>query len=169
MNFDAATKILSKVNGATFAGLDTLVTVKLKGGKKNPFQGRVTKRTEGSSVMLFTNKNSSGYANMVKRRLEEEGKDASGFELKARTWGERIPNTPFVAHKDKNYLECVFLKGGKSTYMVDGEVIDVDTIEGFDKPVVSDVSQGGLDNRVVIRTYDITSIEKMRVMGEQLV
>jgi len=168
MNYDDVKNVLDKVNGATFAGLDTVTQVKLKGGKKNPLQGRVTKKTQGSTVMLFTNKNSNGYANMVKRRLEKEGKDAGSFELKPRTWGQRIDNTPFVEHKEKKYLECVFIKGGKSVYMVDDTEVDANEIEGLDNPKVADVSQGGLDNKVIIRTYAIESIEKMRVMGEKI-
>lgn len=168
MNYDDVRNVLDKVNGATFAGIDTVTQVKLKGGKKNPFQGRVTKKTEGSTVMLFTNKNSNGYANMVKRRLAQEGKDAGSFELKPRAWGQRIDNTPFVEHKESKYLECIFIKGGKSVFMVDGKEVDEDQIEGLPEKKQYDDSQGGLDNKVIIRTYAIDSIEKMRVLGEKI-
>ena len=168
MNYDAVKKVLDKVNGATFAGLDTVTDVNLKGGKKNPFQGRVTKMTKGSTVMLFTNKNSNAYENMVKRRLEEEGKEASSFELKPRAWGQRIPNSPFVEHNEKKYIECIFIKGGESVFMVDGEVFDKDQIEGMPESNSSEESQGGLDNKVIIRTYAIDSIAEMRVLGEKV-
>lgn len=168
MKYESVKNVLDAVNGATFAGLDTVTQVKLKGGKKNPFQGRVTKMTKGSTVMLFTNKNSNAYENMVKRRLEQEGKDPSSFELKARAWGQRVPNTPFVEHKEKQYLECVFIKGGKSVYLVDGEEIEKNQIEGLEDASVSEESQGGLENKVVIRTYAIDSIEEIRVLGEKV-
>jgi hypothetical protein len=168
MKFEAVKNVLETINGATFAGLDTVTQVKLKGGKKNPFQGRVTKMTKGSTVMLFTNKNSNAYENMVKRRLEQEGKDPSSFELKPRAWGQRVPNTPFVEHKEKNYLECVFIKGGKSVYLVDGEEIEKDQIEGLEDAPVNEDSQGGVENKVVIRTYAIDSIAEIRVLGEKI-
>jgi hypothetical protein len=168
MNYDAVKDILNKVNGATFAGIDTVTQVKLKGGKKNPLQGRVTKKTQGSTVMLFTNKNSNSYSNMVKRRLEQEGKDVESFELKPRAWGQRIENSPFVEHKEKKYLECIFIKGGKSVYMIDDKEADVVSIEGLDITKPSAESQGGLDNKVVIRTFAIDSINKMRVFGEKI-
>lgn len=168
MKYEDVKRVLDKVNGATFAGLDTVTQVKLKGGKKNPFQGRVTKMTKGSTVMLFTNKNSNGYENMVKRRLEKEGKDAESFALKPRAWGQRIENSPFVEHKDKKYIECIFIKGGESVYMVDGKEVSKDEIEGLPDAKPSDDSQGGVENKVVIRTYAIDSIEKMRVLGEKI-
>jgi hypothetical protein len=168
MNYDQVKEILDQVNGATFAGLDTVTQVKLKGGKKNLLQGRVSKVTTGSTVMIFTNKNSNGYANMVKRRLEQEGKDVTSFELKPRAWGQRVPNSPFVDHKEKKYIECIFLKGGKSVYMIDDKEVNADEIEGLEIAVASEESQGGLDNKVIIRTYAIDSIEKMRVMGETI-
>ena len=52
--------------------------------------------------------------------------------------------------------------------MVDDTEVDANEIEGLDDPKVADVSQGGLDNKVIIRTYAIESIEKMRVMGEKI-
>ena len=168
MKYEDVKRVLDKVNGATFAGIDTVTQVKLKGGKKNPFQGRVTKITKGSSVMLFTNKSSNGYENMVKRRLEQEGKDAQSFALKPRAWGQRIENTPFVEHKDKKYIECIFIKGGDSVYMVDGVEVSKDQIEGLPDVKPSDDSQGGVDNKVVIRTYAIDNIKKMRVLGEKI-
>lgn len=168
MKYEDVKRVLDKVNGATFAGLDTITEVKLLGGKKNPFQGRVIKMTKGSTVMLFTNKNSNGYENMVKRRLEQEGKDATGFELKPRAWGQRIENSPFVEHKEKKYIECIFIKGGKSVFMVDGKEVDKEEIEGLPDAKPSDESQGGVDNKVIIRTYAVDSIEKMRVLGEKI-
>ena len=92
---------VSGINGASFIGLDTLTDVKLTGGKSNPMQGLVQKASIGSSVMVFQNKNSNGYENMVRRRLEAEGKNAETFEVKPRAWGTRIENTPLVHHIDK--------------------------------------------------------------------
>lgn len=158
---------LANVSGASFIAIDTLTTEALKGGKKNPMQGRVTKTTTGSSVMVFQNKNGSAYAAMVERRLAAEGKDPKDFELKPRTWGERIKNTPFITHKGELYLEVIFLKAGKSTFFLDGKEIARDDIEGIEKTPPAEGAQGGLseDRQVVIRTYKVESITGMRVDG----
>ncbi len=56
---DKFAKIFDNVNGGSFVGIDTLTDVPLLGGKKNPQQGRVQKRTVGNQVMVFQNKKSS--------------------------------------------------------------------------------------------------------------
>ena len=65
-------EILGQVKGTTFARLDYRTSIKLPGGKKNPYQGRVEKIVRDASVMLFSSH--AGYINMVNRRLKEEGK-----------------------------------------------------------------------------------------------
>jgi hypothetical protein len=163
--------ILAKVNGASFVSIDTLTEVKLKGGRSNPFQGRVTKLHTGASVMVFQNKKSNGYENMVRRRLLAEGKDPETFELKPRKWGTRIPETPFIEHIKmgdngkqfiERYLEVIFLKAGTSQLMVDGKPYDGE-IPGLPEDVEDPESQGGLDNKVIIRTYKCDSIKCIRV------
>lgn len=157
---------MDTIKGTRFASVDTTTDVKLKGGKGNPFQGRVYKKTLGSTVILAVSAENV-YANMVKKRLLEEGKDFSEFKLKPRTWGVREGDTCIINHNDKKYLECIFVKGGKSTYYVDGVETDPSEIQGLDEPVkVNEESQGGLENKVVIRTYDINSIDEIRINGE---
>lgn len=160
--------VVANVSGNSFVGLDTEVKVALKGGKANPMQGRVTKRTIGSSVMVFQNKNINGYAAMVERRLKSEGKNPKSFELGPRKWGERIPNTPLIKHTNKagetkHYLEVIFLKSGSSTYYLDGKVIEKDQIEGLDDTDRTPTGQGGLEDQVIIRTYDVASLTKVRI------
>lgn len=158
---------LNDFKGSQIIGLDTATTVKLRGGMKNPMQGRVRKVTEGSLVMLF--KGSNGYSNMVNRRLAkqidltEDLLDQIGgreFTPGPRAWGHRIPGTPFVHHKDKDYLECIFLRAGKSKYFLNGEEIAKEEIQGLDQKVEG--AQGGLRDKVIIRTYAMNSIIKIR-------
>ena len=148
------------VNGASFIGLDTETDVKLKGGKKNPLQGKVTKRTIGANVMVFQNINGSGYGKMVARRLAKEGKDPASFELQPRKWGQRIEGTPFIEHKGQVYVEVIFLSAGVSQHLVDGVVVDPSTIDGMPGTKEESV-QGGLDNKVIIRTYKANSIKRV--------
>ncbi len=156
------TLLNDNVNGATFIAIDTITTPKLKGGKKNPLQGRVTKHMTGANVMVFQNKNSSGYDNMVKRRLEKEGKNPDSFQLSPRAWGTRLIGTPIVEHKGQYYLEVIFLKSGKIHYEVDGVVTDPEMIEGLNLEK-REGNQGGLNDKVIIRTFKIDSLEKITI------
>ena len=153
---------LQAVNGASFISIDTETDPRLKGGKSNPHKGAVKKVMVGASVMVFQNKNSSGYDNMVKRRLEKEGKNADSFTLSPRTWGTRIPETPFIEHNGKYYLEVIFLHSGDVHYELNGEVIDKADVEGLDE-AVTEAKQGGLNDKVIIRTFQLESLREVRI------
>ena len=123
MRLETILNAVETISGAAFIGIDTDSIVSLKGGKKNPLQGRVHKVTLGSTVMCFQHKYTNGYENMVRRRLEQEGKDPDSFKLSPRVWGTRLPELPIVVHeKDgvvKHYLEVIFMQQGKSHYYLD--------------------------------------------------
>lgn len=162
---------VTNVSGASFVGMDTLTTVSLLGGKANPHKGRITKRMTGASVMCFQNKNINGYAAMVARRLEAEGKDSASFELGSRAWGERMPNLPIVRHEKNGitvyYMEVIFLKPGKVEFLLDGEIITKSEIIGLaDK---DEGAQGGLENKVIVRTFGVDSITAIRIDGKEFV
>ena len=157
------------VNGASFVGIDTLTEVTLRGGKDNPHQGRITKRMVGARVMVFQNKTVNGYEAMVQRRLLQEGKDPASFELQPRKWGTRIPNMPIVEHEKDGcvnyYLEVIFLAAGEVEYKCDGLPIAKDDILGLIECVPAPDSQGGLDNKVIVRSFKADSITEVRIDG----
>jgi hypothetical protein len=165
-------KEIDKIKGTTFCGITTLTAVKLKGGKKNEMQGRVTKKMEDGNVMLFSNTKDPGYVSIVRKRMIAEGKDPDTFTPKPRAWGTRMGNSPFIEHNNKHYLECFFISSGKTTYYLDDEVIEKEDIEGLDikAPVTEkqEESQGGIENKVVIRTFAIESIENLKLKGKQI-
>ena len=156
---------LMQLNGCAIGAITTETNVTLKGGKKNAMQGKITKRMEGGNVMFFCNSNSNTYNNMVKKRLTAEGKDAANFKLGKRVWGERIIDTCFVQHKGQMYVEVVFLKKPtKIDYFLAGQAIDKTAIEGL--PVdKAEGKQGGLNNKVIIRTYKLASLLKIKMGG----
>jgi hypothetical protein len=158
------------VNGATFIRIDTHTEVKLRGGKANPMQDRITKRVIGSRVMVFQNKKSNGYENMVKRRLENEGKNPANFTLSERKWGVRVPDMPIVTNETEAgteyYLEVIFLEAGEPEYLLDGNPIGKDEIEGL-PPVPAKTGQGGLNDQVIIRTYKAESILAVKHSGKE--
>lgn len=154
---------LIQVQGSAIASFTAETVVPLKGGKKNPMQGRVTKVAEGCNVMFFTNSNTNAYNNMVKKRLATEGKNPEAFQLSPRVWGERIPDTPFVQHKGEIYVEAVFLRAPKIVrYLLDGVAIAKAAIIGL--PAESEEGkQGGLDDKVIIRTYKLSSLKSIKM------
>lgn len=158
---------VSGINGNTFIGIDTLTDVKLSGGKANVMQGKVKKCCVGSNVMVFQNKTTNGYANMVEKRLIAEGKNPESFELQPRSWGTRIENTPLVFHEEKEqyYLEVIFIKAGEVSYLLDGKPIKKELVEGLPESKEYD-GQGGLDNKVIIRSYKIDSISRITIAKE---
>lgn len=168
---------LSQFQGSQIVGLDTLVQVELTGGKANPQQGKVTKMVEGSLVMLF--KNGTGYKNMVNRRLKKQAEEGvflteDLFSIIAnpewtpgpRVWGERVEKSPFITHKGNTYLECIFLKAGKVKYFLDGLEIPKENILGLKEK--TEGLQGGLENKVIIRTYLLESILKVRKSKKEM-
>jgi len=167
---------LNDFSGCQIIGLDTRVNVPLRGGKSNPLQGKVTKVSTGNLVMVF--KSSAGYRNMVNRRLKKqweehmltedlfqaidrESSGSGGFTPGPRQWGQRIPDTPFVEHKGKQYLECIFLRPGQSRYFIDGVEVDFSEIQPM-LPTKTEGEQGGLRDKVIIRTFAMESIIKVR-------
>lgn len=165
LTYTVAQKLLATVDGAGFAGIDTVTAVTLKGGKGNPQQGRITKLHNGANVMLFTNKRTNAYKAMVERRLIAEGKNASDFQLQPRRWGKRIVDSPFVELEGEHYIEVIFLKAGTSTYEQDRKPINKNDIVGL--PEHKEGKQGGLENSVVIRTYKLSSIKAIRIDGTE--
>jgi hypothetical protein len=153
-------RIFAGVNGATFISIDTSTVVPLNGGQSNPMLGRVRKIQIGSNVMVFQNKNINGYEAMVRRRLENEGKSPDSFTLSPRAWGVRRKGSPFVDHNGKLYLEVIFLKAGKVEYALDGYPIDKDNIVGL-KATPNPPKQEGLNNKVIIRTFDVENIRRV--------
>jgi len=156
---------LTQLNGCAIGSITAVTNVVLKGGKKNPMQGEITKVAKNANVMFFCNSKSNGYQNMVKRRLEAEGKAPESFKLSKRVWGERIADTPFVTHKGQLYVEVIFLRApSKVEYMRAGLPIAKEDIEGL--PVdKQEGKQGGLEDKVIIRTYKLSSLREIK-MGE---
>jgi hypothetical protein len=161
-------QILKNVNGATFISIDTETTVVLAGGKGNEMQGRVTKVQTGSNVMVFQNKTTNAYENMVNRRLQQLNMNPR-FEVGPRAWGHRIPNTPFITHNGELYLEVIFLKAGEVSYKLDGEPIKEADIIGL-KERSEPGHQGGLgatEKAVIIRTFKVSNVKTITVDGER--
>lgn len=148
--------LLSAIQGCTFAALDA---------ETMPKPG-LRCVTTGERVILFTNKNSSGYDNMVRRRLEQVGKDPDLFRLGDLPWGERVPETPMITHNGKHFIQCIVLTPGEKEYFLGKFKVD---------PLAFGIRkqrpQQGLpkDMAVIVHTYDIENITRLSLLGETIV
>jgi hypothetical protein len=93
--------------GTNFIGFDMKTDIALRGGKANPMQGRVSRIHEGFSGMIFSNKDSSAYENMVNRRRALVGL-SSDFVSSKLPWGTRIPGTSVIEHNGVSYLQIIY-------------------------------------------------------------
>lgn len=166
MDINAVTHMLATIKGCTFASLEAHSMPVLKGGKKNPLQGRVIEISEGVRVILFTNKKSNGYENMVRRRLLKEGKDAESFELGKLPWGTRIPETPLIEHNGKYYIQTVLLSPGEKKYYVDHVETPREDIPGLPEDKSHKYQGLEQEHAVKVRTFSLENIHTLRMMGE---
>ncbi len=164
--------LLRHVNGASFIAISTDTapimnrTIGGRGTPPNPHYGRIIKRQKNSNVMVFQNKKTNGYRNMVRKRLLAEGKDPESFVLEPRRWGTRLPNLPIVEHEGHYYLEVIFLTPGPVEYLLDGKPIDPNNIIGlrnFPPP-----EQGGLSRKVQLRVVKFDSIRHISIDGLEM-
>jgi hypothetical protein len=150
--------LLSSINGCTFASLDT---------ETSPAAG-IRKITTNERVILFTNKNSSGYEAKVKRHLEKAGKNPEDFVLGDLPWGTRRPGTPLIFHCGFWYLQTIILEEGESVYLMGNRLIPPERVSAF---VRHERTSQGLPEgeEVKVRTYALENIKGLRVLGEDLV
>lgn len=168
--------ITENLNGCTFISVDTETSVatshSLANGKFNPHHNKVTKQTIGMNVMIAQYKTTNAYENMVNKRLEKEGK-APTFKSYGLTWGKRVPNTPFVEHKGQLYLQVICMHPGSQVYLLDGVPYPKQKIQGIKIPrgnpqTVKD-SQKRLEDKVIVRVYNVKNIKKIVINGKVLI
>ena len=152
--------LIARIDGCTFASLDATT---------KPSPG-VRKVVVNEQVILFTNKRSSGYENMVKRRLEQAGLDPDTFTVGPLPWGERIPNTPLINCAGNLYLQCIIRKPGDASYFIGTRQLSPEAAEAFIRKDRGSPNQGlPRDKEVVCRCYALATIDAIRLMGEEVV
>ena len=131
--------------------------VKLKGGKKNPLQGRVKKVVKNATGVIYS---APHYEKEVNKRLAEEGKKPN-FKANERKWGKRVGNLPIIEHNGTYYLEVFFTDKGDVYYTVDDEKTNKDEIEGLPE-YKGEGEQGGIENKIIIRTVKFDNITDLK-------
>jgi hypothetical protein len=160
VNYMDMVRVLMGVKGATPATFIAVTPVKMN-KTNNPYFDKVYK-TQTSNVFI-----NFDYAASVNRALVKEGKDAD-FVAQPRKWGEKLPGTPIVFHKNEYYLEARFLNNEpKVDYTFEGNPIDKAVFESYMPNRSSDSikEHQGLENEVVIRDFKIRNIYQIKVNG----
>jgi hypothetical protein len=109
------------VKGITFISASWETTPKTnkfvngRGSAPNPFHETVSKRTTGAIGLLASDKLSSAYENMVRRRQADTGREAD-FQVGERAWGTKVPGTPltFNEKSGRYYLNYMAAQKGVS-------------------------------------------------------
>ena len=143
--------------GTSFEGMDCKVLVKMR-KTNNPYFGKVYKFYSVNSI------SNANYERAVNRQREREGKETD-FETLPRVWGERVGKSPVIQHKGQFYF-AIHVKTLTSdvTYKdVNGNIVEKESIAPF-LPKKSP-SRQGVENEIIVRTYKIESILKMRMKG----
>lgn len=118
--------------------------------------------------MLFTNSNSSGYENLVRRRLAQEGQNPDLFVAGDLVWGKRLEDSPIVEYRGFYYLQTIRMKEGRVEYFLpDGKPAPQILVE---QVLPKKRNNQGLsdDNAVVVHCYALESIKSIRLLGEEL-
>lgn len=145
MNKDQLLELLIQIRGCTFAGLDTETSAY-----------GVRKIERDISILLFGSPYNNGYEKMVKRRLEAAGKNPLNFVLSDLPWGERHhTGLPLISHKGEDYLQTIVLRNGVVRAFI-----------GIDTPYP--IKDEGRNEIVKVRTYKLSSITAIRLLGEEL-
>ncbi len=156
MDYDILKNLLDRIEGCTFATLDS-TTYPKKG---------LRCETKGTRVIMFTNKKVSGYGNMVKRRLEAAGKNPADFVLGDLPWGTRVPDSPLIEHKGVYYIQTIVLSPGESVYSVGGRQVNPSSFGINPRRTNQGIPQ---PDEVIVSTYKMESIDRIVLMGEEVV
>lgn len=118
----------------------------------NPYFGRIIKETRVNGVIRWD------YQTAVNKQRVRELKEPT-FESEPRAWGERVPGTPLIQHKDLFYLE-VKVERASSVYLTDdGSEVALDDL----KPFLPKKGEGRqeVEKPVILRDYRLDHIIKI--------
>lgn len=107
------------------------------------------------------------YENAVNNQRGREGLEKD-FVAFPRKWGQRVEGTPFVEHKDKEYLELKVQNSLGHEYLdSDGNVLDRAAVEQYLRP--KGASRQGVEREVILRDYSLENLRAVNMRGETYV
>lgn len=132
-------------------------------GQPNPLYGRVKKRAYHSVMVGFN------YQNSVNNQRDREGKETD-FVAESRAWGEHVEGaSALIYYNGQYYLSCKLERTIATQYLVDGEVVDYETVVKPYMPVRKESSRQGVDKTVKPMNPFLKNIETITMNGETYV
>lgn len=168
MNTKILISELRKTNGATFAQLTTETAPVLPGGKSNPYQGRITKKTI-QNVQIGTD-----YEAAVNRKAGKEGNENQGSFKSA---GLREGHTWVIPRKlidKKGSLQLRYTKqnhmSAEVEWFLDGKPVDVSDIKDYLPKPRASRKQKEFGNSEEVRPRDVKleNIRQISINGKVL-
>lgn len=172
---DLVSVLVGGANSRNFVGLISETEPPIKSPKTSGMGGRIKKL----SHMTIYMGGAVSYGNIVKNRQAKLAKElevgAPDWEPAPRQWGERVPHTPFVLHKEKLYLECMVVSCHRVEYRLDGQPVEHEKVVGYlrEKSATSrqnltvESAEGKDDSREVVwRTFGLDSIVQVTLNGK---
>lgn len=124
----------------------------------------VRKVTQGEKVLLLSSFTEASYADYVRERLIELGKDPDNFVVGDLPWGVKVQNTPVIIHKDKHYLQTIRLEAGTSRYYIGNTDTEL-SASAFEKPRAFTGQGLPPAEQVYVRAYKFENIKKIVIHG----
>lgn len=118
----------------------------IRGGKKNPYVGNVTKTQTGAIVRLG---GQGAYELEMKEKVDEN------FKVGKAKWGVRRADSCILDHKDNVYVDMFFIEPGIIQYWYEGKEIKKEDIEGLPETTRTDQEKKG----VVYRKMKLDGVE----------
>lgn len=92
------------------------------------------------------------------------------FIPEPRKWGQRVHGTPWVVHKDKDYLELMMLRSLSTSYYDETGDLDEATIRPFKPAKRSNAKHQGVtsENEVILRDYTWQNVHVFTYAGRNI-
>ena len=153
---------IKKVITCSAVSIDVETEVKMnKTG--NPYFG-ATKRNTVAGLIGFD------YENSVNNQLGREEK-ALDFIQQQHKWARPTDSRNLLTNQDetKLYLRLKVQSAGEPTFYFKGDIINKALLTPFMPEHRKPHTQDNLDKEVVVRTYGITNIISMKLLGDELI
>ena len=160
-------ELVKRQNGAKPIGFTALTDAKAR-KTGNPF-GKILKHVRAVGFV------GADYQGAVQREASRQGADGSEFKADSLTWGNWLVRNKVIEHKDGLYLRTQTTPGQRKRQPArllayrgdDGKFLSPDAVKPFLPPASDSAKQSaiGLDEKVMVRTYSFSSLQKVRIGG----
>lgn len=120
----------------------------------------------------------ANYQNAVKREGARQGVEAENFESEKLPWGKWLVPNKVIENEGEFYLRVQTTPGMRKrsaakvlSYRANGKFLNYEDIKPFlpEKSESKKQQRAGLDETVMVRTYKVSNLKKIRIGGQTYV